>query len=106
MSQKTLENRVEERTIELTKALHKLQQTQSQLVQTEKMSSLGKMVGGVAHEINNPVSFIYGNTEYAKQYVLDLLHLIHLYQQHYPQPKPEIQDYIEEIDLDFLTEDF
>ncbi|NEO58683.1 MAG: HAMP domain-containing protein [Okeania sp. SIO3B5] len=106
MSHKTLENRVEERTIELTQALQKLKQTQSQLVQTEKMSSLGKMVGGVAHEINNPVSFIYGNTEYAKQYVLDLLQLINLYQQHYPQPKPEIQDYIEEIDLDFLVEDF
>lgn len=106
MSHKTLENRVEERTIELTKALQQLKQTQSQLVQTEKMSSLGKMVGGVAHEINNPVSFIYGNTEYAKQYVLDLLELINLYQQHYPQPKPEIQDYIEEIDLDFLAEDF
>ncbi|WP_293165077.1 ATP-binding protein [Okeania sp. SIO2C9] len=106
MSHKTLENRVEERTIELTKALQQLQQTQSQLIQTEKMSSLGKMVGGVAHEINNPVSFIYGNTEYAKQYVLDLLQLIDLYQQYYPQPKPEIQDYLEEIDLDFLAEDF
>ncbi|NET26324.1 ATP-binding protein [Okeania sp. SIO1I7] len=106
MSHKTLENRVEERTIELTKALQQLKQAQSQLVQTEKMSSLGKMVGGVAHEINNPVSFIYGNTEYAKKYVLDLLQLIDLYQQHYPQPKPEIQDYLEEIDLDFLAEDF
>ncbi|WP_287284059.1 ATP-binding protein [Okeania sp. SIO2G4] len=106
MSHKTLENRVEERTIELTKALQQLKQAQSQLVQTEKMSSLGKMVGGVAHEINNPVSFIYGNTDYAKQYVRDLLQLIDLYQQHYPQPKPEIQEYIEEIDLDFLAEDF
>ncbi|NEP88688.1 MAG: HAMP domain-containing protein [Okeania sp. SIO2C2] len=106
MSHKTLENRVEERTIELTKALQQLKQAQSQLIQTEKMSSLGKMVGGVAHEINNPVSFIYGNTEYAKQYVLDLLQLINLYQQYYPQPKPEIQDYLEEIDLDFLAEDF
>ncbi len=106
ISKKTLENRVEERTIELTKALQQLKQTQTQLIQTEKMSSLGKMVGGVAHEINNPVSFIYGNTEYAKEYADSLLELVDLYQQHYPQPHPEIQDYLEETDLDFLAKDF
>ncbi len=105
ISQKTLENRVEERTIELTKALQQLRETQSQLIQTEKMSSLGKMVAGVAHEINNPINFIYGNTKYAKEYVDSLLKLVDLYQQHYPQQNPEIEDYLEEIDLDFLTED-
>ncbi len=105
ISQKTLENRVEERTIELTKALQQLRETQSQLIQTEKLSSLGKMVAGVAHEINNPINFIYGNTKYAKEYVDSLLKLVDLYQQHYPQQNPEIEDYLEEIDLDFLTED-
>ncbi|MGD1806260.1 HAMP domain-containing sensor histidine kinase [Dapis sp. BLCC M126] len=106
ISQKTLENRVEERTIELTKTLQQLQQTQSQLIQTEKMSSLGKMVAGVAHEINNPVNFIYGNTEYVKEYAESLLELVNLYHEHYPKPNPEIEDYLEEIDLDFLSEDF
>ncbi|MGD1712338.1 ATP-binding protein [Dapis sp. BLCC M172] len=105
MSQKTLENRVEERTIELTKTLEQLQETQSQLIRTEKMSSLGKMVAGVAHEINNPINFIYGNTRYVEEYAESLLELVDLYQQHYPQVNPEIEDYLEEIDLDFLTQD-
>jgi len=105
MSQKNLENRVEERTIELTNALQQLQQTQSQLIQTEKMSSLGKMVAGVAHEINNPINFIYGNTKYAKEYADTLLEILDLYQQHYPELNAEIEDYLEEIDLDFLTKD-
>ncbi|MGK7919212.1 MAG: sensor histidine kinase [Trichodesmium sp.] len=106
ISQKNLENRVEERTIELTQALHQLKQTQTQLIQTEKMSSLGKMVAGVAHEINNPVSFIYGNTKYAQEYAENLLDLVDLYQQNYPEPHSVIQDYLEEIELDFLAEDF
>ncbi|MDJ0557227.1 MAG: ATP-binding protein [Microcoleaceae cyanobacterium MO_207.B10] len=106
IARKTLETRVEERTSELTETLKELQQTQTKLIQTEKMSSLGQMVGGIAHEINNPISFIYGNTEYAKEYATDLLELVKLYQQHYPQPDREIEKYIEEIDLDFLAEDF
>ncbi|MBZ8182581.1 urea ABC transporter substrate-binding protein [Oscillatoria salina] len=90
---------------QLQTTLEDLKQTQAQLVQTEKMSTLGQLVAGVAHEINNPVSFICGNLNYAKGYTQDLLDLVKLYQQHYPQPKPEIKDFIAQIELDFLLED-
>ncbi|MGB8690009.1 MAG: ATP-binding protein, partial [Microcoleus sp.] len=90
---------------ELEQTLQQLRSAQSQLVQSEKMSSLGQLVAGVAHEINNPVNFIYGNLTHANDYTQDLLHLIELYQNHYLDPVPEIQDEIENIDLDFLMED-
>lgn len=90
---------------ELEKALQKLQKTQGQLVQSEKMSSLGQLVAGVAHEINNPVNFIYGNLGHANDYTKNLLNLLNLYAQHYPNPVPEIKAEIEAIDLEFLMED-
>ncbi|MBO0347830.1 CHASE domain-containing protein [Phormidium pseudopriestleyi FRX01] len=93
------------RTTDLEAAMQQLQNTQSQLIQAEKMSSIGQLVAGVAHEINNPVSFIYGNVNYADEYVKDLLFLLALYQKNYPEPVAEIQEESEAIDVDFLIED-
>ncbi|MEH2167735.1 MAG: PAS domain-containing protein [Nostoc sp.] len=90
---------------QLEAALLELQQTQAQLIQTEKMSSLGQLVAGIAHEINNPVNFIYGNINHARQYIKDLLHLVELYQQNYYPPTPEIDRQIYTIDLDFIRHD-
>ena len=90
---------------EVEHTLSDLQQTQMQLLQAEKMSSLGQLVAGVAHEINNPVNFIYGNLSPMREYSQNLLHLIQLYQQHYPNPVPEIQAEAAAIDLDFLQDD-
>ncbi|WP_088890741.1 sensor histidine kinase [Leptolyngbya ohadii] len=101
----TLECRVEERTQELKTALQSLTQTQAQLVQTEKMSSLGHLVAGVAHEINNPVNFIHGNVTYLNEYVTDLLSLITLYQQESSKQSPALKAAIAEVDLDFMAED-
>jgi signal transduction histidine kinase len=109
----TVEKQVADRTTELTAAnaeletaLQKLQETQGQLIQTEKMSSLGQLVAGVAHEINNPINFIHGNLTYASEYAQSLLKLIRLYQVHYPNPVPAIRAELSAIDLDFLVEDF
>jgi two-component system, NtrC family, sensor kinase len=90
---------------QLTETLQSLQQKEAQLIQNEKMSSLGQMVAGVAHEINNPVNFIYGNLTYCEQYMKDLLDLLRLYQKHYPEPCEEIIDKSEEIDVDFVVPD-
>lgn len=89
----------------LERTLQQLQKTQSHLIQTEKMSSLGQMVAGVAHEINNPINFIYGNIVYASQYALDLLSLVELYEQQYPEPPSEIKAQIATIDLEFIKID-
>ncbi|HEY9727047.1 MAG TPA: GAF domain-containing protein [Chroococcales cyanobacterium] len=91
---------------QLAIAFQNLKQTQSQLIQTEKMSSLGQLVAGIAHEINNPVNFIYGNLSHTFQYANDLLALIQLYQRHYPNPEAEIVEQSQSIDLEFLKEDF
>ncbi|KYC43427.1 hypothetical protein WA1_11355 [Scytonema hofmannii PCC 7110] len=90
---------------QLEKTLLQLQQTQAQLIQTEKMSSLGQLVAGIAHEINNPVNFIYGNLNHIKQDVAHLLEVIKLYQKADVIPTLELQAYLENIDLDFITED-
>ena len=90
---------------QLEKALSELQNTQAQLIQTEKMSSLGQLIAGVAHEINNPVNFIYGNVDYVRDYVQELIQLLQLYQEKYPNPTPEIKEQTSEIDVDFLMED-
>ena len=100
------EERFRQKAEELKQTLQELKQTQTQLIQTEKMSSLGQLVAGVAHEINNPVSFIYGNIAHARQYVRDLLELVELYGQEYPEPTATIQEHIEGIGLNFLMEDF
>ncbi|MGL4377253.1 MAG: sensor histidine kinase, partial [Microcoleaceae cyanobacterium] len=108
-----LEARVTERTQELQKAntalsqaISDLQQSQMQLVQSEKMSMLGQLVAGVGHEINNPVSFLSGNIQPALDYLNDLLSLIDIYQGEFPQLKSEIQQQIDAIDLDYIREDF
>ncbi len=90
---------------QLRQTIGELQQAQTKLVQAEKMSSLGQLVAGIAHEINNPVSFIHGNLCFARQHTDDLLALIARYQQHYPQPHPELQAQIDEIELEFLQTD-
>jgi PAS domain S-box-containing protein len=86
-------------------ALRKLQETQAKLVQSEKMSSLGQLVAGVAHEINNPLNFIHGNLTHVNEYAIDLLNLIQVYQRYYTKPAPEIQAEIERIELDFIKTD-
>ncbi|MEH2209068.1 ATP-binding protein [Nostoc sp.] len=90
---------------QLNQVLHNLKETQAQLIQTEKMSSLGQLVAGVAHEINNPVNFIYGNLTHVSEYTLGLLELVELYQQSNAHSTPEVEAHIEAIDLDFMAED-
>ncbi|AKG20594.1 sensor histidine kinase [Calothrix sp. 336/3] len=100
-SQSDLEKRGEE----LETALKNLQSLQLKLVESEKMSALGVMVAGIAHEINNPVNFIYGNLSHAQAYLEDLLELVSLYQEHFSPLPVEIQQFIHKIDLDFIAED-
>jgi PAS domain S-box-containing protein len=88
-----------------TSLLEKLQHTQAQLIHTEKMTTLGQVIAGIAHEINNPVGFIYGNLDYATCYINDLMRLVELYVHHYPQPVPVVEAELEAIDLNFLMAD-
>ena len=95
----------EEKAHELEQTMHHLKKMQMQLVQTEKLSSLGRMVAGVAHEINNPITFIQGNLSHLHSDVSDILELLEHYSQAYPAPTEEIKHMLEDIDLSFLKED-
>lgn len=88
-----------ERALQLEKTLQDLRQTQAQLIQAEKMSSLGQMMTEIAHEIKNPISSIHGNLTYVDQDIKALMELVKLYQQHYPEPAPEIQAFITTSDI-------
>lgn len=100
-----LEQQVAERTSDLNRMVQDLKQTQMQLVQSEKMSTLGQLVAGVAHEINNPVNFIYGNLGPANDYSQDLLELIDVICQEHPELSPVVQGKMEDIDLEFIEDD-
>ena len=103
---RTSYEKLQYKTQELESTITELKNTQLKLVQSEKMSSLGQMVAGIAHEINNPVSFVHGNLFPAYDYAQDLLNILELYQKHYPNPSEEIQEAIEVVELDFLKADF
>ena len=90
---------------EMSEMLEQLRLTQVQLIQSEKMSSLGRMVAGVAHEINNPINFIYGNIPYVDNYVSALIRLVEAYQAHYTDPPAQLQKLTEETEIDFLLRD-
>ncbi|BAZ02129.1 integral membrane sensor signal transduction histidine kinase [Tolypothrix tenuis PCC 7101] len=102
---KQMENQLREQKGNLETTLQKLQRTQTQLIQSEKMSALGQLVAGVAHEINNPINFIHGNLNYIHQHTQDLLHILSAYQSHYPHPPASLQLELEELEFSFLSED-
>jgi signal transduction histidine kinase len=99
------EIRERERAVQLEQSLQDVQKMQLQLVQSEKMAAVGQLISGIAHEINNPLAFISGNLSYAESYVKDLIQIIRLYDQHFPQPPEEIATIVEEIDLPYVIKD-
>jgi two-component system, NtrC family, sensor kinase len=102
---KKAEFQLQQQAESLKLTLRELKRTQAQLIQSEKMSSIGHLVAGVAHEINNPVNFIHGNLRPASEYFQDLLNLVKLYQEHFPDPPTKVKMQIDAINLDFLKED-
>ncbi|HSF73686.1 MAG TPA: ATP-binding protein [Microcoleus sp.] len=99
------EKKLKARISTLEKALNNQQTMQLKLIEAEKMSALGILVAGIAHEINNPVNFIYGNITYVNDYTGDILKLLAMYQDRYPETDAEIEEFLEKIDIDFLRED-
>ncbi|MEG4816163.1 PAS domain S-box protein [Microcoleus sp. K5-D4] len=99
------ESQLRKQAAQLQEAYEQLQNAQIQLVQSEKMSSLGQMVAGIAHEINNPATFINGNISHTYNYFHDLIELLSLYQECYPSPVPQIAEKVKDLELDFLKED-
>lgn len=89
---------------QIEKQLYQIQQAQAQLIQNEKMTSLGQLVAGIAHEINNPINFIYGNISHANSYIKEIVDLLKLYQQEY-KPNDKIKNFLEEHDLEFAIND-
>lgn len=102
---KQAEDLLKQQKRDLETALAQLQQTQLQMVQSEKMASLGNLVAGVAHEINNPIGFLNGSIDNARGYVQDLLGHIDLYQKHHPDAAASVQENADDIDLEFIRED-
>ncbi|MBN3921999.1 response regulator [Nostoc sp. NMS4] len=100
-----LQVKLQEKNFLLQQALDDLKASQVKQIQNEKMVALGQLVAGLAHEINNPISFIYGNLQYAGQYVEDLVNIIEVYQQEYPKPTPKIQQIAKDVDLNFIIKD-
>lgn len=100
------EQRFRHQAEQLEKALKQLKSTQAQLIQTEKLSSLGQLIAGISHEINNPINFIYGNLFHADNYIEQILELINFYRHYYPQPEPVIYLKLQEMNIDYLLDDF
>ncbi|MBC1237284.1 GAF domain-containing protein [Nostoc sp. 2RC] len=103
--QSSLLGQTREEANQLAQALNELRTAQLQIIHTEKMASLGQLVAGVAHEINNPVNFIHGNLEHAHQYTQDLLRCVQLYQENYPNARQEIQEFLKKAEIEFLFDD-
>ena len=105
LQKQQLEQRVKERTAELSQTLEELKRTQVKLIQSEKTSALGQIVAGVSHEVNNPVGLISTNLYYANQYIQDLIDLVKIYQNKFPNVGVEISEKIEHMDLAHIIQD-